>query len=108
VTGAQALTVALTEDDVIDAQEMPFGSHPGFKQDYPHPHLLRDVLTAATGNAILGNIATIAPGRIYERTFIYEVKAGWNPDKLHVIAFVSGNDGANKEVVQAAEAKLKQ
>lgn len=103
VDKAQLLTVALVEDDVIDAQE----NGTGFIQDYEHEHVLRDILTQPTGSTILANYATKQPGLVYERIFVYDINEAWNPAKCHVVAYVSNNAGADKEVVQAGHAHLK-
>lgn len=104
VTRTQNLTVALVENNVIDAQEGDGTG--GYNKDYVHQHVLRDVLTAATGTAILNDKSVKVPGLVYERTFIYNVDAAWNADNCQLIAFVL-NDGADKEVVQGARANLK-
>jgi hypothetical protein len=105
VSKSQSLTVALIENDVVDAQE---GVQPtGWDQNYNHQHVLRDILTAPTGSAILTNVSTKQPGQVYERIFVYNVNAAWNPDECEIVAFVSNNQGADKEIVQGAEAHLK-
>lgn len=101
----QLLSVAIIENDVIDAQE---GDGPsGYNKDYSHQHVLRDVLTNAVGSPILADKATKLPGLVYERTFIYTVDAAWDADKCKVVAYVSNDAGADREVVQGAEADLK-
>lgn len=105
VAKPQKLTVAIVEDSVIDGQEGA-GTN-GFEQNYVHMHVLRDILTAATGSSILGSYATKMPGLVYESTFNYRPEDFWNLDHCRVIAFVSNDDGDDKEVQQAAEAHLK-
>jgi hypothetical protein len=105
VAKAQNLTVALTESNIVDAQE---GVQPtGWDQDYVHKYVLRDILTAPTGSAILTNQSVKQPGQVYERIFVYDVNAAWNADTCEIVAFVSNNQGADKEIVQGAEAHLK-
>lgn len=106
ISAPQTLNVALVENDVIDAQEMPVGSPAEVVQNYVHQHVLRDLLTPSIGKEILHGVS-IAPGQVYERTFVYNVNAAWNPDNLRVVAFVSNYNGNDKEVLQAAEAPLK-
>lgn len=106
VTKPQNLTVALVENNVVDAQE-DNGTPGGFNQNYIHQHVLRDILTAPTGTAILSDKPTKQPGLVYERSFVYNVNADWNPDNCEVIAFVSNDNGADKEVVQGARVGLK-
>jgi hypothetical protein len=43
---------------------------------------------------------------VYERTIIYPVDANWKPEKCMVVAYVHDGDGADKEVLQAAETEL--
>jgi hypothetical protein len=105
VSKAQNLTVALVENDITDAQE---GVGPtGFEQNYVHQHVLRDVLTAPTGSTILNDKSIKQPGQVYERTFVYNVNADWKPENCEIVAFVSNNQGADKEIVQGATVHLK-
>jgi len=99
----QNLNLALIENDVIDAQKN------GLDIDsvYHHEHVLRDMITAASGSPMLGSIASKEPGRVYDRTFIYDVDAAWVPDNCRLIAYVTNNEGADVEVQQAAEISLK-
>ena len=87
---------------------MPNGSVPKYEQNYHHQHVLRDILTSPVGIAILSDLPTKVAGQVYERTFVYNVPPTvLNPDNCRIIAFVSNNDGADKEIVQAAEVHLK-
>jgi hypothetical protein len=106
ITKAQKLTVALLENNIVDAQEGSVFTG-GFEQNYNHQHVLRDILTAPTGNAILGDIPSKGPGRVYERTFVYTVDAAWKAEDCNVVAYVSNDDGTNKEILQGAEVHLK-
>lgn len=105
VAKKQKLTLVITEDKVIDAQEVDTK----IEEDYEHEHVLRDILTTSTGSAMLSNIGGIEPGRIYERTFVYDMSAHplWNPDNCHLIAYVCNAEPTDKQVLQAAEVKLK-
>lgn len=105
VSMQQRLTVAITENKVIDVQEL--GEAPGHEDDYDHEHVLRDILTTATGSSILNGMTTIPAGQVYERTFIYTVPPDFNPDNMNVVAYVSNNEPTNQDVVQAAEKTLK-
>lgn len=105
VAKGQKLTVAVVENNIVDAQEGVGAT--GFEQDYVHQHVLRDILTAPTGSGILTDKATKQPGQVYERTFVYNVNADWNPDNCEIIAFVSNDNGADKDVVQGAIKSLK-
>ncbi len=108
VPGNQALTVALVENDVVDAQELPLGDTAKVAANYVHKHVLRDILTSPTGTGILGDKTIKLAGQVYERTFVYELPANvLKPDNCHIVAFVSNNSGSDSEVLQAAEAHLK-
>jgi len=113
VTNGQMLTVMLVENDVVDAQELPVGDTAPVAANYVHQHVLRDIITASAGSAFLDTMVTKSAGLVYERTFIYDLpptdkpNTVLNPANCHIIAFVSNNNGADKEVVQATEVPLK-
>ncbi len=101
VTGTQLMNVYLREDSLVDAQEVGLNVEP----NYLHMHTLRDILTIPEGSAILNGVA-LTPGTVYERTFKYTVDAAWKPEHCVIVANVSKSDAGNKEVLQAAQAKL--
>lgn len=104
----QKLTVALIESGIIDAQLLPVGDTAHAAQNYVHNHVLRDILTAPVGTAILGDKTTKAAGQVYERTFVYDLPPNvLNPDNCAFVAFVANDNGADRGIVQAAEVKLK-
>lgn len=102
----QNLTIMITEDSIIDAQD----DGTQVIKDYVHMHVLRDMITPLTGNPILSDLSSIEEGRVFIKSFRYKIPEGkdWNVDNLNVIAFVHNNEGADKEVHQAEEVKLKQ
>lgn len=101
----QKLTVAITEDNVVDVQEL--GTSQKYELNYVHKHVLRDILTTSTGSAILSSMATIPAGQVYERTFVYSLPELWNADNCNIVAYVSNNDQSSQEVLQSAEKKLR-
>lgn len=105
VAKGQNISVAIVENNIVDAQE-GVGAD-GYEQDYVHQHVFRDALTPPTGAAILTDKSVKQPGQVYERTFVYNVNPDWNPDNCEIVAFVSNNQGADKEIVQGATAHLK-
>ena len=108
VTNDQLLTVALLENEVVDAQELPAGGAEPVDMNYVHQHVLRDIITAPTGDAMLSNLPTKSAGQVYERTIVYTLPTTvLNPDNCRIVAFVATSDGTVKEVVQAAEVHLK-
>jgi hypothetical protein len=108
VTANQMLTVALVENDVVDAQELPAGDTAEVELNYVHQHVLRDIITAPVGDIILSSMPTKSAGQVYERTFVYTLPATvLDPANCRIIAYVSDNNGDDKQVQQAAEAHLK-
>jgi hypothetical protein len=111
VSKPQSVGIVITEDGIVDPQEDGTIIIP----DYKHEHVLRDFVTPINGISFLDTLATKKAGRVFEKTFIYkvpEVAFGpeikrWNLDKCNVVGFVFNNEANDKEVVQAAEIKLK-
>lgn len=103
VTKQQFMTVAILEDEIVDVQEYP----DSFDHHYIFMHTLRDLVTPVTGQPFLADVATKEAGRVYQRTFTFDVPAAWKPENCKVIAFVHNNDADSKEILQAAETKLK-
>ncbi len=103
----QNLSIMITEDNIIDAQEDQKGN---IMTDYVHMHVLRDMVTATTGDQILKDISEIKAGRVFIKSFRYKVPEGkdWNVDNLNIVAFVHNNESGDREVQQAEEIKLKQ
>jgi hypothetical protein len=99
----QNLNLAIIENDIIDAQKNDLE----IDSLYQHEHVLRDMLTSATGSAMMGAVASKEPGRVYERTFIYDVNPDWVPENCRLIAYVTNNEGTDVEVQQSAEIPLK-
>lgn len=101
VTTPQFVTLAIIEDSLVDAQEYP--SY--IDTFYTFNHVLRDYLTPTGGTPILANVA-IAPGRVYDRTFTYQLNAAWIPEHCKIIAFLHNYSATSKEILQAAEAEV--
>lgn len=91
------LSVALTEDGIVDVQDTPNGKD----YNYVHKHVLRKMLTSFDGNSLNGPLSA---GSDIEREFTFTIPSGWNPANMHVVAFV--NLGAAKEVLQVHEIPL--
>jgi hypothetical protein len=101
ISYAHALTLAITEDSVVNPQE----NQVGIDTFYVFEHSLRDYVTSITGQSVLPGTAKTA-GLVYEAVFNYPVNPAWVPRHCHVIAFVNRADGTSKEILQAAEARL--
>lgn len=103
VAKKQALTLAIVESNIIDAQKNVSTIDPA----YVHRSVLRDIITPFYGSPIIDSVATKAPGRVYERTFKFKVSDAWNASNCDIVAFVHNNNPGDKEVVQAIEKPLK-
>jgi len=107
VSVRQSLTVALIENNVIDAQEFSPTDSPKYVQNYVHKHVLRDIITPAAGSSMLSKLSSIPAGEVYERTFEYTLPSTvLVPANCAFVVFVSNNDGDDKEVVQAAQVNV--
>jgi Outer membrane protein Omp28 len=87
------LSIMITESEIHDVQITPAGSVP----DYPHRHVLRDMLTSYDGDRIT---ETLSAGAIIEKSFSFTMPAGWKEENCEIVAFVS-LAGTNKDVLQA-------
>ncbi len=103
VTLPHRLSLALTESDIIDAQEYP----DSVSLDYEHEHVFRQFLTATTGDPVLQNMAVKETGRVIERRFTFLLKDGFKPESCTLLAFVHYASGDEKSVLQSAEKPVK-
>lgn len=98
----QFVTLSIIEDSLVDAQEYPNY----IDTFYTFNHVLRDYITPTGGTPILSNV-TIEPGRVYDRTFTYQLDPSWIPEHCKIIAFLHYYSATSKEIVQAAETEVK-
>jgi len=98
-----ALSVALTESDIIDTQV----NGPAILTDYEHDHVLRDMMTPVQG-AILSD--SYEAGRVFIKSFLLEnipdenaTPKGINISNTEIVAFVH-QTGTNSEVLHAISA----
>lgn len=98
----QNLTVAITEDGIIDAQK----KEDSIIHEYEHEHVLRDIITPIVGTQIPEKVNPKVAGKVYERIFKVAIKEEWNADNCHVVAFVTNNEADDHEVLQAEDATL--
>lgn len=101
VNKKQNLTLAIIENKIIDAQKSLDQQEPIL--DYEHNSVLRDIITPFYGSPVLDSLATKTAGRVYERTFRFNVKDTWKVENCQLVAFIHNNEGNDKEVIQAAE-----
>lgn len=97
VTNDLALSVVLTENNIVDAQL----DNTGLIPMYTHKHVLRKMLTSANGAPMVG----VASGETIVQTFGYTLPADWVDSNCHVVAFVHQSP-PDLEILQAAEASL--
>lgn len=104
-TGKYYISVALIEDSLIDVQEYqdPVTFEVKFNPEYVHMHILRDVITAATGDLLnVSDNATLVKGRVFERAYEYDLSPGYVPKNTKILVFV--HDDSNKiNVIQSKE-----
>jgi len=98
------VTVLITENNITDTQLLPSG----VSNDYVHKHVLRAVLSNATGDPLVDDLAT---GASYEKTYTFTIPEGdetgpWNTTNINIIAYVHYGSGTTKEVLQAEETHL--
>ncbi len=93
-----AYTIMLTETNITDAQKTPTG----VKTDYLHKHVLRDILTASSGDAIS---ESLTKNTSINRSFKYTLPTTFNEKNGEIIVILH-KKGSSKEVVQAESAKI--
>lgn len=93
--GDHRLTVLITQDSIIDYQKVNLVTEP----NYLHRHVLRSVLTSATGDAL----PALQANKAVERSFALTLPADWVDRHCSVVAFVHRGGVPNKEVLQATE-----
>lgn len=103
VTTKNFISIAIIEDNIVDAQEFPLY----IDTFYNFQHVFRKSFTAAGGNPIIDTIATKEPGRVYEGKFKYTVDPAWKPENCRIIVWLHNNDANTKEVLQAEEIHVK-
>ncbi|WMX14372.1 MULTISPECIES: Omp28-related outer membrane protein [unclassified Aureispira] len=97
-----AITVMITESNIVGYQKTPAGSDPA----YVHKHVLRDVLSDDyTGDVVItkGNVLSAQQKVISD----YPIPADWNIDNCYAVAFIHYKGDNNKTILQAVEAHIK-
>lgn len=110
----QYLSILLTEDSIVDTQEYqdPNTFEVLFDNNYVHKHVLRDVVTNATGDPLTTDeTITIVPGRTFVKSYTYKTdvseKIKVNPKNAHLLVFVH-DDAQGIDVVQVDEIHVKE
>lgn len=99
LSGEHRLTVLITQDSIQDVQKKGLDKIPG----YIHRHVLREVLTAPTGEIISSANGSLSPFAIVEKGFVFTLPAGWDEKHCSVVAFVHHGSTPDKEVLQVEE-----
>ena len=98
LTGDLRLTIMITENNIVDAQETPGA---GLILDYNHKHVFRTTMTNYDGDSFATEMNA---GDNYSQSYSMTIPDEWKVEDCEVIAFVAlvqGDD--NKEVLQAAQ-----
>jgi hypothetical protein len=102
ITAELAISVYLIEDGIIDYQ-LDNGVD---VDDYEHNHVLVDILTPLSGSVFLNDVAQKEKGRVFERSFIYQLPSNVvNKANCHLLCFVHKTGGI-KEVLHVEEVHL--
>jgi hypothetical protein len=96
LSGEYRITVMITQDSIVDYQKVNLVTEPS----YMHRHILRSIITQATGD----NIAEpLTANNTVKKTFSTVLPAAWDAKHCSVVAFVHRGGTPDKEVLQAAE-----
>lgn len=98
ITGSTALSVMITENNIVGKQLTPTG----LVDNYKHKHMLRAMLTNYGGDPITESLTV---GQLITKNFVYTLPANFVAENCEIVAFVS-RVGTNKEILQADEIKL--
>jgi hypothetical protein len=100
--GEIRVSVMITESGIIDAQD-DSEADPHIVENYEHKHVLRDMLTPASGGMVQTDISV---GQTFSNTYTTTLDPAWVADKMEIIAFVSLVNGSDFPVIQAATAHV--
>jgi Outer membrane protein Omp28 len=99
-----SISVYLTESKIVDAQS----SGPLIIEDYVHKHVLRDMLTTATGDSFGSKIKKDA---VVQKSYAYTLpslpEGLWKVENMEVVVMVNNNKPKDVSVIQAAVKRIK-
>ncbi|MCS6928320.1 MAG: Omp28 family outer membrane lipoprotein [Saprospiraceae bacterium] len=95
LVGEHRLTVVVTQDSIVDYQKVNLVTEP----NYLHRHVLRSILTSATGDVL----PTLQANKTVERSFSLSLPADWVQHHCSVVAFIHRGGTPDKEVLQVVE-----
>jgi len=104
LAGKYNLSVLATESKIIQPQknnDPNIGNVPEI-DDFEHNHVLRGAINTTWGEEITNGVIT--KGQTFTKSYSsYKIGNDWNPDNIHIVAFVYYADGSNNKVVIQAE-----
>lgn len=95
------LSILLTETGIADYQLLP--SPVGWKSDYIHKHVLRDIISNFDGDPI---VQPLTSGITLTKSYRYQLDEDWDAAKCDVIAVFHRFTPETKEVLQAEDAHV--
>lgn len=95
VSNKHLMSIAIIEDSIIDVQEYqdPQTFEVKFDTKYPHMHVLRDMVTFATGDQLTNKEeVTLTAGRVFEKEYAYTLDVSdqikVDPKHAKILVFV--------------------
>ncbi len=99
-TGLFKTSVYITESKIEDVQE----SQGLIIEDYEHDHVLRDMLTNASGDEFTSNLSI---NKEVSKQYTYTVPQNFKPENMEVVVMVSRSKSDDKSVLQAQAISVK-
>ena len=100
-TDSQKLSIFLTEDSIVTAQEHGASHYDTF---YVHNAIVRKALTNPNGDIMRINLTA---GTVIRRLYTYQITNSiWRPSHMNIVAFVHKNGNPPADVLQATSIKL--
>jgi hypothetical protein len=99
LSGDYFLTVLITQDSIVDAQNDKNDIIPA----YTHRHVLRKTLSLPSGDKIAEPLTL---GSLISKTYTFRIPVDWDASKCSAVAFVHRGGNPNFEVLQAVEKKI--
>jgi hypothetical protein len=108
LTDTNYITLMIIEDSIVDVQQYinrtdPQNPYASYNNNYVHMHVMRDVMSASTGDLLN---APLVAGRVFLKRYKYTItNTNWQRKHLQVIAFVHRN-GNDKTILQSNHVKI--
>ena len=96
IMGEHRLTVLITQDSIVDPQLNGNTLVP----NYIHRHVVRDVVSAPSGDPILDPLET---GVLVKKSYSVTLPLDYDAKHCSVVAYVHRNLGGDREVIQVTE-----